>query len=111
MATVKVIPFAPSADTITQRELIEFALLRQQFQAKQAEYLAREQNLIERLKNGAAIADGLRKARLEPIYCRKVPWKTVAMRLARRLGYNHYAYVLNVTNNTKGTVTVSLHVE
>jgi hypothetical protein len=111
MATLKVIPFPPPANTITQNELAEFIVLRRDAREARARFEAREKDLIERLRNGAAVQAGVvGTARLEPTYTREVSWKTVAIRLARRLGYDAYSYVENVTKNTKGTVVASLYV-
>jgi hypothetical protein len=107
-----VIPFPQSApNEITQSQLEEIVALRRAAREAKADVEAKDAELLALLRAGATIEPGIRTAAVATDSRRNVSWKSVAMRLAGRLGFDGAPYCLKVSKATKPNITFSLKVE
>ena len=101
----------PATEAISQDALARIVTIRRQIETLESELLTRESAVRESLDAGAAVETGLFRAYLKTTERRSIEWKSVALRLAERMGLNPSAYASNVLSHTKPTVSTRLVVE
>lgn len=109
-----VVPFpqsVPAKEPISQLELELLLALRSRL-AKLEEQIADEEAALQaRLEAGAVVEAGAHRAELKEGFRRNVSWKSVCIRLARRLKLDGQAYCARMLAATKPSRTVTLEVE
>jgi hypothetical protein len=105
-----VVSFPQSLPTepITQLELKLLLSLRNRLAQLQAQVASEEATLRSRVESGAAIEPGIHSVKLEETFRRNVSWKSVAIRLAKRLKLDGKAYCGRVLAGTRPSRSVSL---
>jgi hypothetical protein len=106
-----VVPFpqsVPTKEPITQLEIELLLSLRARVAQLQEQVSIEEAAFQARLEAGASVETGAHGAELKESWRRNVSWKTVCIRLARRLKFDGAAYCARVLASTKPTRSVSL---
>jgi len=108
----QVVPFPQSTprETISQLELELLISLRNRAQEIQKQVETEESALWTRLEAGAVVEAGPHRAEFKESFRRNVSWKSVCIRLAKRLKLDGAAYCARVLASTKPTRTVSLEI-
>jgi hypothetical protein len=101
----QVVPFPQSvpAVQISQLELIALLSLRNRLAQLEQQVESAEECIKARLQAGAAVEPGVYTAEVKDAGRRNVAWKSVAARLAKKLGYDPVAYCARVLAGTKPT--------
>jgi hypothetical protein len=107
-----VVPFPQSvpATEITQLEIELLLSLRNRLAQLESQVATEEDAFRARLEAGATLEPGARRIELKETWRRNVSWKSVAIRLAKRLKMNGVAYCARVLASTKPTKSVSLEI-
>src|SRR5215472_10547022 len=108
-----VVPFpqsVPPTEPITQLEIELLLSLRNRLAQLEAQVATEESTLQVRLEAGATVESGAHRARLKETWRRNVSWKSVCVRLAKRLKLDGAAYCARVLADTKPTRSVSLEI-
>ena len=108
-----VVPFpqsVPAKEPITQLEIELLLSLRGRLAQLQSQVETEEAAFRARLEAGASVEPGARGAELKESWRRNVSWKSVCIRLAKRLRLDGAAYCARVLASTKPTRSVSLEI-
>jgi hypothetical protein len=108
-----VVPFpqsVPATEPITQLELELLLSLRNRLAQLEAQVAAEEATFTARFEAGAPVEPGTHRVELKESWRRNVSWKSVAIRLAKRLKMNGAVYCARVLARTKPTRSVSLEI-
>jgi hypothetical protein len=108
-----VVPFpqsVPATEPITQLEIELLMSLRNRLAQLKTQVETEEDAFRARLESGAQIEPGARRIELKENWRRNVSWKSVAIRLAKRLKMNGAVYCARVLASTKPTKSVSLEI-
>jgi hypothetical protein len=109
-ATLQFPQSIPAEEPITQLELELLLSLRSRLAQLETQVTTEEATLRARLEAGAAVESGARRVGLKQSWRRNVSWKSVCIRLAKRLKLNGAAYCARVLASTKSTRCVSLEI-
>jgi hypothetical protein len=102
--------FVPTKEPITQLELELLLSLRSRLAQLETQVATEEGTLQARLEAGATVEVGVHRAQLKESWRRNVSWKSVCIRLAKRLKLDGAAYCARVLASTKATRSVSLEI-
>jgi hypothetical protein len=97
-------------EPITQLELELLLSLRNRLAQLEAQIAAEEATFQARLEAGAPVEPGTHHVELKENWRRNVSWKSVAIRLAKRLKLNGAAYCARVLASTKPTRSISVEI-
>jgi len=106
-----VVPFpqsVPAKEPITQLEIELLLSLRSRLAQLQEQVSTEEAAFQARLEAGASVESGTHRVELKESWRRNVSWKSVCIRLAKRLKLDGAAYCARVLAGTKPTRSVSL---
>jgi hypothetical protein len=109
-ATLQFPQSVPAGEPITQLELELLLSLRSRLAQLETQVATEEGTLRTRLEAGATVEAGAHRAELKESWRRNVSWKSVCVRLAKRLKLNGAAYCARVLACTKATRCVSLEI-
>lgn len=101
----------PQQEPITQLRLALVLSLRNRVRQVQAELEKQETELRTMIEAGVTVEAGEHTVTLQTNTRRNVAWKSITMRLAKRLGLDPDAYCSNVLVHTKPTTSVSLQIQ
>ena len=104
------VPAVPAKEPITQLEIELLLSLRSRLAQLQGQVSTEESAFQERLEAGASVEPGAHGAELKESWRRNVSWKSVCIRLARRLKLDGAVYCARVLASTKPTRSVSLEI-
>jgi hypothetical protein len=110
----QVVPFpqsVPAVESITQLELELLLSLRNRLKKLEDQVAAEEARLTARLEAGASVDPGVHVAEIKESWRRNVSWKSICIRLAKRLKLDGAAYCARVLASTKPTRSIALIVE
>lgn len=102
------VPAVPAREPITQLEIELLLSLRGRLAQLQGQVSTEEAALQARLEAGASVEPGAHSAELKETWRRNVSWKSVCIRLAKRLKLNGAVYCARVLASTRPTRSVSL---
>jgi hypothetical protein len=108
-----VVPFpqsVPAKEPITQLEIELLLSLRGRLAQLHEQVSTEEAAFQARLEAGASVEPGAHGAELKESWRRNVSWKSVCIRLAKRLRLDGAAYCARVLASTKPTRSVSLEI-
>jgi len=104
------VPTVPAKEPITQLEIELLLSLRSRVAQLQEQIASEEAAFRARIEAGASVEPGQHKAELKESWRRNVSWKSVCIRLARRLKLDGAAYCARVLASTRPSRSVSLEI-
>ncbi len=104
------VPAVPAKEPITQLEIELLLSLRSRLAQLQSQVESEEAAFQARLEAGASVEAGAHCVGLKESWRRNVSWKSVCIRLAKRLKLNGAVYCARVLASTKPTRSVSLEI-